>query len=242
MGCGASSKPKSRALVFPAIEDRKVNVLVLHGTTMDGPEMKGMYKGKECGIETFCDDIANFYYPTGPCIVAQNHPIYEAIPDRKKRGNASRHWWKMTNKWKFADDNFDDAGKAILKFVNEEVKQTIDVIAGYSQGAAATTQVLNWLQKGKMASEYLDNVTGAIFHGCPAHPHPLPEVGASVKSLHCNGKTDPLTSLVGAKGHAAAFSDDTFFEFDGGHEVQKIQQEPVREFLLRVKNGGKDKE
>ena len=42
----------------------KLNVLVLHGTTMNGKEMKDMYKWKECGIEPFCSDIANFYYPT----------------------------------------------------------------------------------------------------------------------------------------------------------------------------------
>eukprot|EP00929_Paragymnodinium_shiwhaense_P017806 TRINITY_DN12755_c0_g2_i1.p1 TRINITY_DN12755_c0_g2~~TRINITY_DN12755_c0_g2_i1.p1 ORF type:complete len:257 (-),score=40.01 TRINITY_DN12755_c0_g2_i1:186-956(-) len=256
MGCGSSSKakgvvenPSSKAkgvvenpIAFPAIGDRKLNVLVLHGTSMDGPEMQGMYKWKECGIETFCNDIANFYYPTGPCIVAKNHAFYTAVPDRKTRGDKGRHWWKMTDKWKFSDDNFDNARQTIVKFLNEEVKQTIDVIAGYSQGAAATTQVLNDLHKGKMASEHLKSVRGAIFHGCPQHPHPVPAVCTSVKSLHCNGTTDPLTSLEGAKKHAAAFKDGTFFEFEGGHEVRKIQQEPVRQFLLQLKTGGKDSE
>eukprot|EP00929_Paragymnodinium_shiwhaense_P017805 TRINITY_DN12755_c0_g1_i1.p1 TRINITY_DN12755_c0_g1~~TRINITY_DN12755_c0_g1_i1.p1 ORF type:complete len:246 (-),score=32.00 TRINITY_DN12755_c0_g1_i1:195-932(-) len=245
MGCGSSSKPKGgveNPIVFPAIGDRKLNVLVLHGTTMDGPEMQGMYKWNECGIETFCTDIANFYYPTGPCIVAQNHAIYTAVPDRKSRGDKARHWWTMTDTWKFSDDNFEDARKTIVKFVNEEVKQTIDVIAGYSQGAAATTQVLNELHKGKMASEHLKSVRGAIFHGCPRHPSPLPEVCTSVRSCHCNGTTDPLTSLQGAKAHAALFQDDTFFEFKGGHEVHKSQQETVKQFLLQLKNGGKDRE
>jgi predicted esterase len=230
---------KGSHIVFPPFPDRKLNVLVLHGTTMNGKKMKDMYKWKECGIEPFCSDIANFYYPTGPCIVSKNHAIWKAVPDVKPKTPAgyqsSRHWWTMKDKWKFENSNFGEARVAITKFVEEEVKGTIDVMIGYSQGAGAVTQVMNDLQKGTMSSKYLKNVRGVIFEGCPSYPIPLPAVGGSVRSLHCNGISDPLTSLRGAKKHAALFNDSTFFQFKGGHEVRTVQKEPIRKFLLNIK-------
>ena len=198
-----------------------------------------MYKWKECGIEPFCSDIANFYYPTGPCVMSKNHVFWKSVPDRKPKTREgfqlTRHWWTMKDKWKFEDGNFGEARVAITKFVEEEVSGTIDVMIGYSQGAAAVTQVMNDLYKGNMSSKYLKDVRGVIFQGCPSYPPPLQAVCDSVKSLHCHGISDPLTPLKGAKKHASLFKDSTFFEFRGGHEVRSVQKEPIRRFLLNIK-------
>eukprot|EP00928_Gymnodinium_smaydae_P054366 TRINITY_DN3814_c0_g1_i2.p1 TRINITY_DN3814_c0_g1~~TRINITY_DN3814_c0_g1_i2.p1 ORF type:complete len:247 (-),score=33.73 TRINITY_DN3814_c0_g1_i2:207-947(-) len=242
MGCGASTKKPSPPAAEKSGEgcekvDRKLNVLCLHGTTMSGASMQGMFKWKECGIEPFCQDIAIFYYPTGPCVVAANHAIWKAAPEAGPPGPDKRHWWTMKNKWDFGDKNFADAEKTLKEFVDTEIQAPVDVILGYSQGAAAASKVLNDVKSGKWKQENMNSIKGAIFHGCPEHPKILPSVGKTVKSLHCNGRTDPLTSLAGAKKHASAFKDSTIFEFDGGHEVRKNQQEPVRKFLLMIKEG-----
>ena len=143
--------------------------------------------------------------------MSKNHAIWKAIPDEKPKTpegyQSKRHWWTMKDTWKFENSNFGEARVAITKFVEEEVKGTIDVMIGYSQGAGAVTQVMNDLQKGTMSSKNLKNVRGVIFQGCPSNPRPLPAVGESVRSLHCNGISDPLCSLGGAKAHAALFND-----------------------------------
>ena len=108
----------------------------------------------------------------------------------------------------------------------------MDVILGYSQGAAATTRVLNEVYSGQWPDNCLKGVEAAIFLGCPRHPEPSKEVGAAVEALFCNGDKDPLTSLKGAKEHAAKFENSHFFEYKGGHDVRKNQQAPIRNFLL----------
>ena len=61
MGCGVSKVVSQVESPFePVAQDRKLNVLVLHGTTMCGDSMKGMFRWKECGIELASQDIANF--------------------------------------------------------------------------------------------------------------------------------------------------------------------------------------
>jgi len=250
MGCRGSKQQvhASGAATSSIPGDRKLVCLVLHGTTMDGEEMKGMYKSKECGIDPFCQDIAEFYYATGPCVVSKNHEIWKAIgvERRDKRGDKARHWYTMGDKWDFGPKNFAKARTSLAKFVESEIGKPVDVIIGYSQGAAATTQILNDLYDTKMKNPYgtkhfLDkaSVRAAIFHGCPKHPKPNNEsIGQNVFALHCNGDKDPLTGLKEAKEHASNFgANGTFFEFEGGHEVQKVQQEPVRKFLLNVKGG-----
>ena len=184
--------------------------------------MRNMFKWKECGIEPFCADIANFYYPTAPCVVADNHPIFESAPHTLPPGPDKRHWWTMTDKWDFSSEKFKDARKAISEFVDEEVKGPVDVILGYSQGAAATTQVLNEVYSGQWPDNCLKGVAAAIFLGCPHHPRPSNEVGAAVEALFCNGDKDPLTSLKGAKEHATNSKIVTFSSTKAGMKSIRI--------------------
>lgn len=213
-----------------------MNVLCLHGTTMSGDSMRNMFRWKECAIETECADIATFYYPTGPCVVAKDHPIFKVAPQSGPPGPDKRHWFTMKNKWDFSEKAFADARKVLTDFADKEVGGPIDVILGYSQGAAACTQILNEITKNKIKNNHLKCTRGAIFLGCPDYPKPDKQTGERIKSLHCNGKKDPLTSLGSAKKHAAAFKDDTFFEYDGGHDVRKVCVPPIRNFLLSLRS------
>jgi len=215
-------------------DPKKLNILCLHGTTMSGKSMQGMMRSKQCAVETDCSDIANFYYPTGPCVVSPNHEIFKQAPEAGPPGPDKRHWWTMKDKWDFSEALFADARKVLDEFIANEIGGPVDIVLGYSQGAAATTQVLNEVFGGKWRNENLKCVKGAIFFGCPTHPRPSKSIGG-VKSLHCNGNKDPLTKLDGAREHARCFTDSTFFEFDGGHEVKKQNVAPVRKFILSVR-------
>lgn len=199
--------------------------------------MQRMFRWKECAIEPTCEDIANFYYPTGPCVVSKKHPIWKMAPGAGPPGADKRHWWTMGNKWDFSSKAFKDARKVIKEFVDKEVGGPIDVVCGYSQGAAAATQLLNDIFDGKNDSANLKCIHGAIFLGCPEDPKVSASVSNRVRSLHCNGNKDPLTKLSGAKKHAAQFEHDTFFEFDGTHDIRKPCADPFRRFLLTLQNG-----
>lgn len=59
----------------------------------------------------------------------------------------------MKDKWDFRDENFEDARTSLVKYLNEVVKKPIDVIIGYSQGAAACTQIINNVLSGKLESK-----------------------------------------------------------------------------------------
>lgn len=217
---------------------RKLSVLCLHGTTMCGDSMRKMLRWKECGIEMGCDDIATFYYPTGPCVVAKNHAIWKSAPESLPPGPDKRHWWTMKNKWDFSEKGFAEARKVLTAFVDKEVGGPIDVILGFSQGAAACTQILNDVMKEKVQNNHLKCTRGAIFIGCPEVPGATKQTGERIKSLHCNGKTDKLVSVGTAKKHAKAFKDDTFFEFEGGHAPTGcFCVPPIRDFLLSLRSG-----
>merc|ERR1712113_576594 len=137
----------------------------------------------------------------------------------------------------FSSKAFENARKVIKEFADREVGGPIDVVCGYSQGAAATTQLLNDIFDGKIKNDNLKCIKGAIFLGCPNIPKVSANVSNAVRSLHCNGDKDPLTKLSDAKKHAAQFKDDTFFEFDGTHDIRKPCANPIRQFLLTLQNG-----
>jgi hypothetical protein len=142
----------------------------------------------------------------------------------------------MKDKWEMGSKQFVDARKVIQEFVDKEVGGPIDVVCGYSQGAAAATQLLNDISDDTIKNANLNCIRGAIFLGCPTHPKASASVSNAVMSLHCNGNKDPLTKLSGAKAHAASFENDTFFEYDGTHDIRKFCADPVRQFLLALQH------
>jgi hypothetical protein len=143
----------------------------------------------------------------------------------------------MGDRWDFSSKKFEDARKVINDFVDKEVGGPIDVVCGYSQGASAATQLLNDIFDGKIKNDNLKCVKGAIFLGCPNTPKVSASVSNAVRSLHCNGNKDPLTKLSDAKKHATQFKIDTFFEFDGTHDIRKPCADPTRQLLLTLQNG-----
>jgi len=218
----------------PSKKGNKLNVLCLHGTTMSGSSMKGLLSWKECGVARGdgCADIAQFFYPDGPCVVTDNHPIWKMAPQAGPPGPNKRHWWKMTNKWDFGDAAFKDARQTLCDFVDNKVEGPVDVILGYSQGAAACTMLMNDVLSGKVRNAKLAAVKGIVFLGCPSHPKPNDKLRAwSGSTLHCNGKKDPLTPLKKAKEHAQVLKNNTFFEYDGTHGLRNPIVPPIRKFL-----------
>jgi len=260
MGCGGSKKNQVVVLPAPAKAEeaewkntpatvvvasapvargRKLNVLCLHGTTMSGKTMKWLLNASS-GIEPACQDLANFYYPTGPCVVHKNHKIWKAAPGAGPPGPDKRHWYTMGTGWDLSSKAFEGARKVLREFADKEVGGPIDVVCGYSQGAAAATQLLNDIFEGGEKNKNLKCIKGAIFLGCPSHPEPCHNAGRDVRSLHCNGDNDPLTSLAGARKHAARFKNDTFFEFKGTHDIKTPCADPFRQFLFALRGGEKE--
>mmetsp|Transcript_21048 Transcript_21048/g.29679 ORF Transcript_21048/g.29679 Transcript_21048/m.29679 type:complete len:109 (+) Transcript_21048:82-408(+) len=82
---------------------KKLNVLFLHGTTMCGKEMRNMFRWKECNVEHACKDIANFYYPSGPCEIHKDHVFWKSVPHHLLPGPDKLHWFTMTTKRDFSD-------------------------------------------------------------------------------------------------------------------------------------------
>ena len=148
----------------------------------------------------------------------------------------------MGDTWDFSSKAFADAWKILNEFADKEVGGPIDVVCGYSQGVAAATELLNNIFDGKETHSNLMGIKGAIFLGSPPTPAATVKTGQQVMSLHCNGNKDPLTSLAGARRHASPFKTDTFFEFEGTHDIRTPCADPFRQFLLALKSGRDNKQ
>lgn len=108
---------------------------------------------------------------------------------------------------------------------------------GFSQGAAACTQILNDVLSGKLKSEYLNDVKGIVFFGCPNFPKPNNMTKEwNGQTLHVNGTNDPLTGLKGAQEHAKMFKNDTFFIYEGDHNFYNypIVASPFKKFMQKL--------
>merc|ERR1719203_401811 len=149
----------------------------------------------QAGIIIACKDIAVFHTPTGPAAISPGHPIWKMAPQAGPPGPEKRHWWTMGNKWDFSDKAFAEARKVLQDFAKEEVKGPIDVVLGFSQGAAACTQILNNVADGQMKAPEFKDLRGAIMIGCPAFPRPDSTVAGRTKVLVINSAGDKLTSL-----------------------------------------------
>eukprot|EP00928_Gymnodinium_smaydae_P027185 TRINITY_DN2109_c0_g1_i3.p1 TRINITY_DN2109_c0_g1~~TRINITY_DN2109_c0_g1_i3.p1 ORF type:complete len:305 (+),score=32.86 TRINITY_DN2109_c0_g1_i3:161-1075(+) len=216
------------------ITGQKLNVLVLHGTAQSGPEMKRYFDNLR--VTGALKDIANLYYPTGPHVVPRWHPLI--LFRRKQYSQNNRHWYNMGAGRNFNSALFNEARRSIPQFVDREIRGPVDVIVGYAQGAAAATQLLNDVFAGRIKNENLKNIRAAIFLAVPQPgssraPSASAEVGQKVKSLHCHGRSDGITSVAGARRHAAAFKNDTFHVYNGGHALTSIA-EPMKRFLLSL--------
>eukprot|EP00931_Biecheleriopsis_adriatica_P120716 TRINITY_DN95817_c0_g1_i1.p1 TRINITY_DN95817_c0_g1~~TRINITY_DN95817_c0_g1_i1.p1 ORF type:complete len:286 (+),score=31.03 TRINITY_DN95817_c0_g1_i1:51-908(+) len=190
---------------------RKLNVLCLHGFSMNGERMH-----EKCQIwERHCSDLATFHYPTAPVVAdAQDILVAEALG--LPMHSDMRRW---ASTWQQSKEFIQD-------YVSEKIGSTVDVVLGFSQGAAIAMKILRetWL------SPLLQNIMAAIFVASPklrteAFTKDLP-------TLHIIASADNIVDVHEALEIAAHFTEPTILEHPGGHmDFPQLALKPIRNLL-----------
>jgi len=173
---------------------RKLNVLCLHGFSMNGETMR-----EKCQPwETHCADIADFHYPSAPNVADAKDVLVAKELDLPLHSNMRR--WAST--WKPSKD-------FIEAYVNKEIACDVDVVLGFSQGACITMKIIN----EKWTCPHLQNIKAAVFVASP--PFAASPLKKELPTLHIIGSADDISEKDESLEVAAKFHEPTILEHPG---------------------------
>lgn len=179
---------------------RKLNVVCLHGITMNGNAMKGMSKP----LWSQCQDIADFYFPSAPHPIDANHSFCKK--KSQKPGPDAKTWTLDGGKGR------DDFAEHLCSFVEKEVPGPVDVLLGYSQGGFSIHQLL------QVASlpEKLHAVRAVVILMSGGACNRTPPT--KLRSLHIMGLEDKIVATSTSENSASKYVDPVVAKFKGvGH-------------------------
>lgn len=201
---------------------RKVNVLCLHGFSMNGEQMR-----EKCQEwEAHCYDIAAFYYPTAPFPFDGNDMAIAEALGLPAHSNMRR--WAST---------WTPSREFIQNFVDHHVAGAIDVILGFSQGALIGVKVLN----ESWEHVHMQDFRAAIFIASPKMKA-VPNNG-DIPTLHLVGANDDIVDVEDSKDLASGFTNPTIVEHHGGHmDFPSEAKRSIRSLLELVAVGTEGRE
>jgi len=183
---------------------RKLNVLCLHGITMNGGQLRGMSNP----LTKQCEDFANFYFPTAPHQIDANHSFCKK--NNKKPGPEAKTWTLEGDKGKGRED----FAPHLCDFVEKEVPGPVDVLLGYSQGGFSIHQLLNTTAKNSSslpdkllsARAVVILMSGGMCKSC-----------VKLRSLHVIGLKDKIVGNSASEKSAFSYVNPVIAKLDVDH-------------------------